>query len=108
MLRYVLLLSVILFVTVAGLAAESGDVVTRTRDGKLQIKSTVIGYNGCAYAGQATVGAPVSHVEVENAVLVTVPVKSAAKAWYFMHASTRIIDLCRLPFRYPRRTSLRS
>jgi hypothetical protein len=73
--RYLLLLSLAVIITATGWAAEPGDVVTRTGN-KLHIKSTVLAPNGCYSAGQATPGAPATQLKVENAVLVTFPLKS--------------------------------
>jgi hypothetical protein len=50
------------------------DVVTRTGN-KVQIKSKVPVSDGCYSAGQATAGAPATQLQVQNAVLVTFPLK---------------------------------
>ena len=62
-------------VTVA--AQQPSDSVRWVATDKLEIKSTVIATDGCYSAGSATAGNPAGSTAVQNAVLVTYPLKHA-------------------------------
>jgi len=59
-------------------AQQPSDSVKWVGPGKLEIKSTVIAPDGCYSAGSGTVGNPAGSTAVQNAVLVTYPLKHTA------------------------------
>ena len=61
--------------TVTAAAQQPSDSVRWVGTGKLEIKSTVIASDGCYSAGSATAGNPAGSTAVQNAVLVTYPLK---------------------------------
>ena len=62
---------------VTAAAQQPSDSVRWVGTDKLEIKSTVIARDGCYSAGSATAGHPTGSTAVQNAVLVTYPLKHA-------------------------------
>ena len=62
---------------VTAAAQQPSDSVKWVGTDKLEIKSTVIARDGCYSAGSATAGNPTGSTAVQNAVLVTYPLKHA-------------------------------
>jgi hypothetical protein len=73
MLRILLLLA--LLVPVSAGAAEPGDKVSRTSDGKLEVTSVYLAPSSCYSAGTAVPGAPADVIAIDNAILITQPLK---------------------------------
>ena len=63
---------------VTAAAQQPSDSVKWVGTDKLEIKSTVIASDGCYSAGSATAGNPAGSMAVQNAVLVTYPLKHTA------------------------------
>jgi hypothetical protein len=74
LLRALVLASISMATTSAG-AAEPGDKVTRSADGKVTVSSVFMAPNTCYSAGQAATGSPPDAVSVDNAILITQPLE---------------------------------
>ena len=61
--------------SVTAAAQQPSDSVRWVGTDRLEIKSTVIASDGCYSAGSATAGNPAGSAAVQNAVLVTYPLK---------------------------------
>jgi hypothetical protein len=56
-------------------AEEPGDEVVRTADGKLKVTTVYLAPSSCHSAGTAVPGAPVDAITIDNAILITQPLK---------------------------------